>query len=88
MVDWRLDGTTASVGKIHKFTVDATGDRCVAVVGDPSPPWVDLDTSRHYEYSMDGMRGKIWYTKWDVLERNSAGEPVDRDVLAIVVDFQ
>lgn len=72
---------------IHKFTVDATGERCVAVVGDLSPSWVDYDPFRHC-CSLDGMRGKIWYTKEDVLEGNRAGELVDGDVLAIVLDFK
>ena len=73
---------------VSKFTVDATEERCVVVVGDPSPPWVGLDATRYYEYSLDGMRGKIWHTKGDVLELDRAGKPADRDVLAILVDFK
>ena len=73
---------------VHKFAVDATGERCVSVVGDPSPPWDGLDSTRYYEYTLDSMRGKIWHTKWDVLELDNAGKPVDREVLAILVDFK
>ncbi|KAH0834235.1 hypothetical protein J3R83DRAFT_11552 [Lanmaoa asiatica] len=81
-------GSGRSAEMIHKFTVDATGERCVAIVGDPSPPCTGLDPSRHYEYSLDGMRGKIWYTKGGVPERDMAGQRVDWNVLAIVSDFK
>ena len=73
---------------VHKFAVDATGERCVADVGDPFPPWADLNTNRCYQYSFDGMRGKVWQTKGDVPELDKAGKPVDREVLAVVLDFK
>ena len=68
--------------------MDATGERCVADVGDPFPPWADLNTNRCYQYSFDGMRGKVWQTKGDVPELDKAGKPVDREVLAVVLDFK
>ena len=71
------------IDRIHKFTVDATGDGCLAVVGEPSSPWPDLDTHRHYDFAIDGMRGKLWYTL-----AGTADEHVYRDVLAIVADFK
>jgi len=77
-----------NTGMVHKFTVDATGERCVAVVGDRFPPWKGLDTTRYYEYSFDGMRGKMWHTKRGVREMDMAGRPADRDVLATLSDFK
>lgn len=76
------------LGIVHKFSVDATGERCVANVGEACPPWEGLNTSRCYEYSFDGMRGKMWKTKGDVLEMDMAGRPVDKETLAIVLDFK
>ena len=72
----------------HNFTVDATGEHCVAEFGEIYIPWDELQPSRYYEYAFDGKRGRISFTKWNVLENNSAGQPVDRDVLAIAIDFK
>ncbi|KAF8554039.1 hypothetical protein OG21DRAFT_1509348 [Imleria badia] len=89
MVGCYADGSNIpNTAMVHKFAVDATGDQCVTDVGDPFPPWADLNTNRCYQYSFDGMRGKMWQTKGDVLELDKAGLPVDREVLAIVLDFK
>ncbi|KAG6377948.1 hypothetical protein JVT61DRAFT_14742 [Boletus reticuloceps] len=89
MVGFYADGSvTPNIPMVYKFTVDATGERCVAVIGDPSPPWAELEPARHYEYTMDGMRGRLWHTKGDVLQMDSSGQPVDKDVLAVVADFK
>ena len=77
-----------NVGTVYKFSVDATGERCDAIVGDPCPPWEGLNTSRHYEYTFDAVKGRLWHTKWDVVEMDRNGQPVDREVLAIVADFK
>ncbi|KAF8439697.1 hypothetical protein L210DRAFT_3540024 [Boletus edulis BED1] len=89
MVGFYADGSvTPNIPMVYKFTVDATGEQCVAVVGDPSPPWAELEPARHYEYTMDGMRGRLWHTQGDVLQMDSSGKPDDKDVLAVVADFK
>lgn len=50
---------------ITKFTVDATGDKCVATVGPASPPrWIDDDDPPCFSMlSFDGVIGRFCYIK-------------------------
>ena len=52
--------------QICKFTIDATGERCVGIVGRPIPFWPDADISDWHMCNIlkfDGSRGRIYYTK-------------------------
>ena len=50
---------------IRKFTIDATGERCVGVVGRPAPIWPGAELNRWAPRTLDfdGTRGRLYYRR-------------------------
>ena len=62
-------GPATDRAQIRKFAIDATGERCVGVVGRPAPFRPDADVpgwGRWKILKFDGSRGRIYYTKYVV----------------------
>ena len=79
-------GPAPEGAQIRKFAIDATGERCVGVVGRPGPFWPDAELPNwdvRDILKFDGSRGRIFYTKdmpgraeWSV------------DAVAVAVDLE
>ena len=51
---------------VRKFTIDATGERCVGAVGRPVPFWPSAELDGWHWWSnlrFNGMRGRMYYTR-------------------------
>ena len=60
-------GPAPDGAQIRKFAIDATGERCVGVVGRPVPFWPDAEVPRWDRQwnilKFDGSRGRMCYAR-------------------------